>query len=368
MRQPLYLLDSSFEENSLQGPYFQESVPVRTVPMRNQWHNVLGCEVMSRIGIPACALTTSKGIALMAGLGFDILTYKTIRTTSVPSHPLPNICYVAYAGQFNYQDIGTKIGAQEKIPHDMRKLAISNSFGMGCFGGRDWLQQDIVAARKALVKGQMLIVSIFGTGSDNQSLANDFALAASLAYEAGAQVIEANLSCPNIGCHKPLYYDCGLSAAIVKAIGQAVPVPVIIKVGIPQSYDHLKQLLITTAHAGLVGMCGINSVSMQVVDQNGDAFFGLQRQLSGISGNPIRSLALDFVRNARKIIDNCHLNITLLAAGGITMPEHFDLFFNAGADVALSATGAMWNPYLAHDYHLKTLNYKEKKYEINQPL
>ena len=37
----------------------------------------------------------------------------------------------------------------------------------------------------------------------------------------------------------------------------------------------------------------------------------------------------------------------LMGTGGVTLPEHFDHFFKAGADVAMSAVGMMWDPYLA---------------------
>jgi len=69
------------------------------------------------------------------------------------------------------------------------------------------------------------------------------------------------------------------------------------------------------------------------------------------------------VQETRTIIDQEKLDLTILATGGITKAEHFDLFFNAGADIALSATGAMWNPYLANEYHQQQ-NTKEY-YETN---
>jgi dihydroorotate dehydrogenase len=49
------------------------------------------------------------------------------------------------------------------------------------------------------------------------------------------------------------------------------------------------------------------------------------------------------------------LFLALLGCGGIMLPEHFDAFFEAGADVAMSATGLMWDPYLAMRYHARAL-------------
>ncbi|MEK9161093.1 MAG: diguanylate cyclase, partial [Patescibacteria group bacterium] len=35
--------------------------------------------------------------------------------------------------------------------------------------------------------------------------------------------------------------------------------------------------------------------------------------------------------------------------GGVTRPEDYKEYRDAGADVVMSATGAMWNPYLAKE-------------------
>jgi dihydroorotate dehydrogenase (NAD+) catalytic subunit len=36
----------------------------------------------------------------------------------------------------------------------------------------------------------------------------------------------------------------------------------------------------------------------------------------------------------------------LIGCGGITLSEHFDEFLDAGAEVATTATGMMWDPLL----------------------
>ena len=39
----------------------------------------------------------------------------------------------------------------------------------------------------------------------------------------------------------------------------------------------------------------------------------------------------------------------IIGCGGVTVPSDFKEFRNAGADVVMTATGAMWNPYLAKE-------------------
>lgn len=102
---PLYDIFRSFEENCKEGPLCK-FIPKRPIRPKSQWYFLLGYPVASQIGIPACAIMTSKGIALAAQLGFDVLTYKTIRSSKVTSYKLPNICYVSCNQQITNKDIG----------------------------------------------------------------------------------------------------------------------------------------------------------------------------------------------------------------------------------------------------------------------
>jgi hypothetical protein len=42
-----------------------------------------------------------------------------------------------------------------------------------------------------------------------------------------------------------------------------------------------------------------------------------------------------------------------MSTGGVVLPEHFDAFLNAGADVAMCASGMIWDPFIAMRYHSK---------------
>lgn len=72
---------------------------------------------------------------------------------------------------------------------------------------------------------------------------------------------------------------------------------------------------------------------------------------SGVSDYPIRQLALQSVKKLVQINQNEKLNLAILGMGGIIFPERFNEFLNTGVDVALSATGMMWNSYLAAQFH-----------------
>jgi len=54
--------------------------------------------------------------------------------------------------------------------------------------------------------------------------------------------------------------------------------------------------------------------------------------MSGLSGNPIRSLAKRFVIDAVRIIREEQLDLVVLATGGVTKHEHFKEFLDFFSD------------------------------------
>ncbi|MEN9916150.1 MAG: dihydroorotate dehydrogenase [Pseudomonadota bacterium] len=351
---PLYDINKTFEENFNNPPFSSIKPSVRNWPDKKQWISLLGYSLASNIGAAACAVTTGKGIALLSQLGFDVLTYKTIRRKAYPTHPLPNIVYLECEKLFNYADLKEPVYTSDKIEEINEQFAISNSFGNGCLEPMV-VMQDIAFAKSALAEGQMLIVSVYGEGDSIASTAQDFAAAALMAKEAGADVIELNFSCPNLmKSGEPLYWsiECvsQITAFVVKCLGS---IPVLLKLGLIHQHESPSKLLISAAQAGARGISAINSISMRVLNKNHVPAFG-KRIYSGVSGYPIRQLALQCVKKLVQINQTEKLNLTILGMGGITMPEHFNEFLNTGADIVLSATGMMWNPYLAKQFHQQT--------------
>jgi dihydroorotate dehydrogenase len=349
---PLYDIHKTYLENAADGPRFNAPIPNRQMPPREQWINFLGHSVASRVGIPAGPLLTSQWIALAAQLGFDIPVYKTIRSKEHPSHPLPNMIFVDTESPITPAHCPKNARLSTTPAAEISSLAVTNSFGMPS-KSPSFLMEDIARANAALSDGQVMVVSVVGTQRSDLSFLDDFVAAASLAKEAGAKIIEANFSCPNVGKSEGSLYT---SPTAVRDIGQALakaiaPLPLIIKVGTFASSSLMKAVLIAAAKAGVRAISGINTVSLPVVDARGNPALGKERMTSGICGGAIRSVALDFVANAARINRDELLGLTLIGVGGITLPEHFDLFFEQGPDIAMSATGMMWDPYLAARYH-----------------
>lgn len=342
---PIYNIQATYAENVQMGPSFNGEFPVRKWRDEKDWIDFLGYKIASPLGVPAGPLLTSAWTTLAAKLGFDVVTYKTIRSQAYAGHPLPNVIFV----EPENQQIARPLTRDVADPSD---LSITNSFGMPSMPP-SFLQTDIAKARHSLSKGQLLIVSIVGTPAFSENLVDDFVKTAQLAKDAGAHAIEANFSCPNVsskeGC---LYFDADNSYKIAAAIAKAIaPLPLLIKVGKYSDKEAMRKVVVALARAGVRGVCGINSLSMRVVDAHGAPALGYGRETSGICGEMIRPTALQFVKDARSIIDKEHLDLELVGCGGITAPEHFDAFLQAGAKVATTATGMMWNPFLAAQWH-----------------
>lgn len=335
---PIYDIGKTYLENAMHGPFFSEKIPKalsKTHPV-----DFLGFKLNSPLGVPAGPLLNSKWIALAAELGFDVPTYKTIRSFSHPGHPLPNIVFVERLSEATAQ----KTEAFADLDH----LSITNSFGMPSMSP-EFLMQDIEKANRSLKSGQVMIVSVVGTPGRGVHFLGDFIKTAALAKAAGAKIIEANFSCPNVdkaeGC---LYMNPEAVYDYVDKIAAAIhPIPLLIKVGAFKSAEQMRSVFLAAARGGCAGICGLNSISMEVALKNGDPALGPSRKTSGVCGAAIREDALRFMKEAALIKKSEKLDLALLGCGGIMRPEHFTEMLDAGALIAMSATGMMWNPFLA---------------------
>jgi dihydroorotate dehydrogenase len=184
-----------------------------------------------------------------------------------------------------------------------------------------------------------------------QEFIDDYILAAKLSYETGAKVLETNLSCPNIGNEGLVCYNLDVTEKVAKGIRDVIGnTPLILKVGYFHNDSDMERLAeITDAYANSVS--GINTLQAEVRDASGNqALPGSPARLrSGVCGNSIKWAGLDFVRRMKTIRDKRGFKFSVEGVGGVTVPSDFKEYREAGADVVMTATGAMWNPYLARD-------------------
>ena len=335
----LYDISKSFEENIS----LPSSIDIKPVTLTYEKRQFLGYPVATPIGVAACAVMTSKGIEIASQLGFSIFTYKTVRSEAKPSYSLPNICFVDCTQQISIEDIHGVFNSIPSVSACSDSIALSNSFGNASLD-LEWVKKDIARARSLLKENQLLIVSVFEEGLDLYVISQQFAKIAKIVEEVGAQAVELNLSCPNVLCDayykKSEYVD-----RIVKAVYKAISIPIIIKVGLFDTKEQMREIVRIAAYAGAKAIAGINSIPVFVRNQEGNPVFGENRKISGLSGDPIRSLAKQFIRDIRQIITQDGLALEIIGIGGVTRVEHIQEFLEAGASLVMSASGFMNNPY-----------------------
>lgn len=348
---PIYDIFKTYQENANHGPFFSGEIPKFEKVAKPV--DFLGFKLNSPLGVPSGPLLNSKWIALAAKLGFDCVSYKTISSFAHPSHPLPNVVFV--------ERIAESKARQVERPVDFEHISITNSFGNPSMSP-EFLMQDIEKANASLRPGQVMIVSVFGRQSNGISLVDDFVRAAKLAKEAGAKIIEANFSCPNVnkaeGC---LYMNKETVSEFVRKMAAAIhPIPLLIKVGIFRSPEEMRNVMIAASKAGCAGIAGINTISMEIIDEKGHPALGQARPTGGVCGSAIRDEALLFMKEAAAIKKSEKLDLELLGCGGLMLPEHLASMLSAGASIAMSATGMMWDPFLA-------IRFREVKYANAHP-
>ncbi len=353
LQTPFYDPNRSYEENYDQGPFGVFAEGEAEDPERSRGtqgkptEDFLGQKVFTPFGIPAGPLINAKFCKSAFQKGFDICVYKTVRSSTFPCHPFPNILAVKIEGDLTPAKAQTKLIADNNYSEP---LSITNSFGVPSKEPSVW-QEDVKAAITYAGKGQVLVLSFMGTVRENQTpeeFVADYALAAKLSAETGAKLLEANLSCPNIGNEGLVCYNLEMTEKVAKAIRKEIgDIPLILKVGYYQNDADLKRL-IEIAGKYAQGIAAINTISAEVVDQVGNqALPGKNRLRSGVCGTAIKWAGLDMVERLAKFRQEAEADIKIIGVGGVTKAEDYFEFKNAGADAVMSATGAMWNPYLA---------------------
>jgi dihydroorotate dehydrogenase len=298
-----------------------------------------GLPVNSPLGIAAGPLLNGRWILYYASLGFDVLTYKTVRSQHRTCYPMPNLQPIA----------ATKITGTEAILPVSTKMhgSWAVSFGMPSKSPEIW-RADIEATRVALPKHKILAVSVVATPEDDWTIddvADDFARCAKWAVDSGADCIEANFSCPNVASTDGHLYQhpevAGIVAARIReAIGSK---PLLIKIGHVRdeiSAAELSKKLAPYADALVM----VNCVSATVIDTQQNPLFN--GELRGIAGQAIRYVVLDQVRLFAQVIHQSALNLLLVGVGGIGTAEQVKAHVEAGSHAIQLASAAMLDPYV----------------------
>jgi len=347
LSEPFYDPARTYLENFERGPFSFFAQPGIYEQTGEPRYSFLGHEIYLPLGIPAGPLLNGRFVKAALDKGFDIPVYKTVRTRRYPAHEWPNVLAVKPKG-----DLG--LGAETLVGSESytEPLSITNSFGVPSFDPEFW-QPDIADAAAHARRGQVVVASFQGTSAGNGDVAayiEDFALAARLLKETGVKVIEANLSCPNEGTANLLCFDVERARQVVEHIRETIgSLPLVIKIAYFRDDERLRALLHEVGSL-VDGIAAINTLPAQIVDEGGaQALPGEGRLRSGVCGRSIRWAGLAMTGRLARLRAEMGLRFSIIGVGGLSDAADYGAYREAGADAAMTATAAMWNPRLAQE-------------------
>ena len=344
---PFYDPNKSYEQNFNEGPFGAFSHPEVLKDKNEPKYDFLGQKVNLPFGIPAGPLINGRFARAALDKGYDICTYKTIRTGEYPCHPWPNVLSVDVKGDLTPELAARGLTANTEY---IEPLSITNSFGVPSKDPDFW-QKDLADAVSYAKAGQVVVGSFQGTArGDASAYVKDFVLAARLVKETGVKILEVNLSCPNEGTSHLLCFDIERSRQVVEAIKSEIGDTLLI--GKIAYFVDEKKLMALISGVGPVldGISAINTIAAEIRDKNGgQALPGEGRLKSGVCGAAIKWAGLDMVKRLKRLRSELNLKYTVIGVGGVMEPSDYFEYKTAGADAVMSATGAMWNPYLAKE-------------------
>lgn len=347
LRAPFYDPAKTYYENWEEGPFgdFRDGVKL---PQGSSRFDFLGQKISYPIGIPAGPLLNGRFVKAAFDKGFDVTVYKTLRTREYRAHPWPNVLAVELEGDLTIERAQKPVVVKNEYKEP---LSITNSFGVPSYPPEVW-KGDLTEAIRRTEDGQLVIASFEGTkweGTSAEEYIADWATVAEMVVACGAKVVEGDFSCPNEGGTGLLCFDVPKMKLIAERIRERIGrVPLLAKLAYFE--DSALRELVQELGDLVDGYCAINTISAVVVNPDGtQALPGEKRKRSGICGAAIKWGGLDMVRRLKSLRNELNMKYAIVGVGGVMTPSDFKEYRDAGADLVMSATGAMWNPYLAKE-------------------
>ncbi len=347
---PTYNIYDSNEANM--GPWWELTDPPALPDSPRA--RVFGKEIGCPFGLASSALSSHPAwVHFYSQRGYNVITYRTVRAKEMPVFPEPNWLFAegmdtplpAVPDQITH--VAASLSSYPRNPH---AFSMVNSFGVPSRSPQSW-RAELIAARRVLQKHQMLIASVMGTPetcNSSHELAESFASVALDVQACGIEVIELNLSSPNIAdgervAKSVLYESVDDCEAIVSHVRASLDprTKLMVKLGY-QSRDALRPLLAAIGPK-LDGLAGINALPVAVDAFNRESAVGsgLDRPRAGLSGIALRDMALDFTVSVKNLRDELGLTFAIFAMGGVMTANDAISLWRAGADVVQSATAAL---------------------------
>jgi dihydroorotate dehydrogenase (NAD+) catalytic subunit len=180
-----------------------------------------------------------------------------------------------------------------------------------------------LAGAKALLEplGVALIASVFADRVEN------FARVAGRVIEAGPDLLEVNISCPNVHDEfgTPFAADAAAAARVTAAVKESVAdrVPVLVKLS--PNVNDIATVARAVEAAGADGITAINTLAGMVIDVHAQRPI-LANRTGGLSGPAIRPLAVRCVYEIYRAVD-----LPIIGTGGVSTGQDAVEMIMAGA-------------------------------------
>jgi len=345
---PMYDPEKTFEENFEQGPSgdFADGKIFQT--QGEPEYDFFGNKLFLPFGIPNGPLINSKYVTAALDKGFDLVEYKDVRSRKLACNPMPNLLAIHPKGEYTLEQAEQGILTNQQYE---QPISAVNSYGIPSMAPDFW-QEDLKKAMAYAKKGQLVIAGVQATLQETggfEAYLEDFVLDTKLVKETNPKVVEVNLSCPNEGAANLLCFDIERSQKVTYAVKNVLGnIPLIIKIAY---FPDKKQLQKFVQAVGSIAdaIAAINTIPTKVLDQAGQNAFPDGRKTGGACGYAIQKFGLETTKNLKQFREELRLQYKIIGIGGVTKPEDYITYKDAGADVIMSAIGAMRNPYLAQE-------------------
>lgn len=288
------------------------TAPVRSAASLPEGQVDLACR-FGPLSLPHPVMTASGCFAYGQSFApfFDLrqlagLSTKGISPKPRPGNPLPRICETA-AGMLNsigLENVGAEAFLSEKLPW-LRELGIS------------------------------IWVNFFGEDKDSYV---ECARMLDAGHDRGIDVLEMNISCPNI---KKGGIEFGtvpeVAHELTKRCVQATRIPIVVKLS-PNAAD-LPAMAQAVAEAGAIGVSLINTITGMAIDVR-TRRPRLATTYGGLSGPAIKPIALRMIHQVHRALPE----LPICGMGGITTGEDALEFLMAGASCLQVGTANFATP------------------------
>ncbi|WP_197525491.1 hypothetical protein [Pseudobythopirellula maris] len=289
--------------------------------------------VASPLGVAAGPLLNGAWCLYYATLGFDVVTYKTVRSRERACYPTPNLLPVQTGSLAGGE---TDLSASEQMGGSW-----AISFGMPSKPPEVWTA-DVQATRRRLPKRVRLSVSVVASAEPDwpiEQVADDYAECARMAAEAGADAIEVNLSCPNVtSCDGQLYQNPRHATLVAERTRAAIgELPLVCKIGhFAEDDDTPGRLMDALApHADAVATTNCVAATVR------GAFGGQPR---GIGGSAILEASVRQVERLAGHAARQGYDLRVIGVGGVSTAADVRRYLSAGAEMTHLATALMVDP------------------------